>query len=101
MTAGFDAFSRIDDLDDARSIHIHLQQRNARQSSTIVSGLHPNLDYTKVLKHLKKTLCCNGNWVRSENENTIRLSGDQRIGVRDFLVAEGICTKTNVKIHGY
>ena len=44
----------------ASVVHIRAQQRNGRQSSTTVQGLPAQLPMKKLLKTLKRDLCCNG-----------------------------------------
>jgi len=46
--------------------------------------------------------CCNGTIVDDpELGQVIQLQGDQRTNISKFLVDEGICEKTSVKIHGF
>ncbi|KAE8732446.1 Protein translation factor SUI1-like protein [Hibiscus syriacus] len=83
-------------------IHIRIQQRNGRKSLTTVQGLKKEFCYNKILKDLKKELCCNGTVVQDpELGKVIQLQGDQRKNVCTFLVQAGIVKKDNIKIHGF
>jgi translation initiation factor 1 len=54
-----------------------------------------------VLKAFKKLFSCNGTIVKDEIKGmVIQLQGDKRNEVSDFLIQEGIGTKSTVKIHG-
>eukprot|EP00743_Colponemidia_sp_Colp-15_P000992 GILK01001096.1.p1 GENE.GILK01001096.1~~GILK01001096.1.p1 ORF type:complete len:120 (-),score=20.42 GILK01001096.1:167-493(-) len=92
------------DEDSASSgyIHIRSQQRNGKKSLTTIQGLAEELDYKKLLRAFKKSFNCNGTIVEDEElGHVIQLQGDQRKNVADFLIAEGIVDKNNVKIHGF
>ncbi|KAK4372596.1 hypothetical protein RND71_007980 [Anisodus tanguticus] len=47
-------------------VHIRIQQRNGKKSLTTVQGLTKEFSYEKILKDLKKELCCNGNVVQDK-----------------------------------
>jgi len=101
----FLAEAEVDDLGTQKSgnyVHIRIQQRSGRKSLTTVQGLPAELDFKKVLQALKKIFCCNGTVVEDpEMGQVIQLQGDQRMNVHQFLVEQGICKKSAVKIHGY
>ena len=83
-------------------IHIRIQQRSGRKTLTTLQGLPPELDFRRILKAFKKEFCCNGTIVDDEElGKVIQLQGDQRKKIHDFLVEEGICKKSQVKIHGF
>lgn len=83
------------------TIHIRIQQRNGRKRITTIQGIDPKQDTKAILAALKGELHCNGN-VEKDKEfgDVIKLTGDQRYAVRDFLVREFIETKENIKVHG-
>ena len=80
-------------------VHIRIQQRNGRKSITTVQGLSSELDLKKMMKVFKKVFCCNGSL--SDNDHVIQFQGDQRKNVAEFLVAEKLVSKENLKIHGF
>jgi translation initiation factor 1 len=83
-------------------VHIRIQQRNGRKSLTTVQGLAEDLDLKKILKALKKMFSTNGTIVADEEMgDVIQLQGDQRKNVAEFLVKYKICSKIEVKIHGF
>ena len=101
----FDPFAEAD-VDDAAAkqnfIHIRIQQRNGRKTLTTIQGLPAELSFKRILQTFKKDFCCNGTIVDDpELGQVIQLQGDQRKNVADFLVNEGICTKSKVKVHGF
>jgi translation initiation factor SUI1 len=78
-------------LDFFGEAEIHLKiMLIGRRKMTIVQGLDPN---DKILSSMKKKFCCAGNIVNKE----IRLSGDQRQNVCDYLVKSGL---NNIVMHG-
>ena len=101
------AFSKLngnDFFDLKREVaHIRLQKRNGRKSITTVCGLEQDLDFPKLLRAFKKNFKCIGSLDVDENDNVIaiKLSGDQRENVQNFLLQEEIITdKDNIIIHG-
>jgi len=103
-------------------IHIRLQQRTGRKTVTTVQGLPDKYDPKKLLKAMKKEFGCNGHVVESADSSdedspapgkgsgsefgkVLQFQGDQRIKVRDWLMAFGILSskeaKDKIVIHGY
>ncbi|KAL5125839.1 Protein translation factor SUI1 [Glycine soja] len=83
-------------------VHIRIQQRNGKKSLTTVQGLKKEFSYEKILKDLKKELCCNGNVVHDkELGKIIQLQGDQRKNVSHFLIHARLVRKDQIKIHGF
>lgn len=83
-------------------VHIRMRKRNARQSVCTVEGLPQNISFKRVLKHLKKTLCCNGCIVKdAARGKIIQLQGDHRKVLADFLIEEELVTRAHLKVHGY
>ncbi|XP_044504935.1 protein translation factor SUI1 homolog 2-like [Mangifera indica] len=83
-------------------VHLRIQKRNRRKSITTIEGLNENFGYSKILKDLKKELCCNGNVVQDKNlGKVIQLQGDQRANVINFLVKEMLADKNQIKVHGF
>lgn len=112
MTANIENLRTIDpfaeaDADDLAAtkqnyIHIRIQQRNGRKTLTTIQGLPSDLSLKKVLQTFKRDFCCNGTLVEDADlGQVVQLQGDQRKNVADFLVNEGICRRSKVKIHGF
>jgi len=78
-------------------VHIRVQQRTQRQYITTIQNLPTLIDLKKLLKILKKKFCCNG----TIEENAIILQGDQRTNVANYLLNEKLCTRSEIKVHGY
>ncbi|XP_059277286.1 protein translation factor SUI1 homolog [Lycium ferocissimum] len=107
----FDPFAEAEEFSTRRAkeyVHIRIQQRNGKKSLTTIQGLRLEglrkeyLSFEKILKNLKKDLCCNGNVVQDkELGKVIQLQGDQRKNVSQFLVNAGIVKKDQIKIHGF
>ncbi|KAF9663275.1 hypothetical protein SADUNF_Sadunf17G0021300 [Salix dunnii] len=63
-------------------VHVRAQQRNGRKNLITVQGLKREYSYSKILKDLKKELCCNGTVVQDpELGQVIQPQGDQRKSV--------------------
>jgi translation initiation factor 1 len=93
------SFSFDDDIGEkAKQIHIMVHQRNARKTITSIQGLPDDLDLQRIMKTLRKNMCCNGSL--ADNDKVIQLQGDHRSECAAFLVDEEICTKEQIKIHG-
>jgi translation initiation factor 1 len=107
LLSSFDPFAdaeRADEGDGAPrdgAVHLRMQQRNGRKSLTTVQGISPAYNYARILRDLKRDLCCSGIVVEDEDlGSVIQLQGDHRKAVAAFLVKAGMVTKANVKIHG-
>ncbi|KAJ2832962.1 Eukaryotic translation initiation factor eIF-1 [Coemansia erecta] len=86
----------------AKFIHIRLQLRNARKSTTTLQGLPEEFDLKKLLKFFKKTFGCLGTIVKDDDfGKVIQLGGDQRAKLSEFLIGEGIAKKGDIKVHGF
>ena len=88
-------------IDNSSIIHIRTQARNGRKKITTVQGLPKNTAFKLLLKEWKKVFHCNGSIeVDEEFGKVIRLSGDNRKAIAEFLIAEEIGTKETIKMHG-
>ncbi|KAL6065522.1 putative RNA-binding protein eif1AD [Balamuthia mandrillaris] len=100
----FDPSQELDEAsggDGQGHIHLRIQKRSGRKSLTTVQGLSPS-HANKVLKALRKLLCCNGTVIEDEEFGlVIQLQGDQREKVKEFLISKGLCTEKTIKVHGY
>merc|ERR1711979_121400 len=101
----FDPFADVksgSSLSDQGLIHVRIQQRNGRKTLTTVQGLSDELDLKKIVKACKKEFACNGTVVEhSEYGEVIQLQGDQRTKIVDWLAANGIAKKSQIKLHGF
>jgi translation initiation factor 1 len=85
-----------------KTVHIRNQQRNGHKSLTTVQGLPSDINLKKILKALKKTYSTNGAILTDEElGKIIQVQGDQRKNVYEFLIKYNICSKEQVKIHGF
>ena len=83
-------------------VHIRSQQRNGRKSLTLISGLAEDLDLKKILKVLRKMFSTNGAILKDDEVGeVIQLQGDRRTDCYNFLVKHNICTKEEIKMHGF
>ncbi|GJN01675.1 hypothetical protein PR202_ga18956 [Eleusine coracana subsp. coracana] len=83
-------------------VHLRVQQRNGRKTLTTVQGINADFNYSRILRDLKRDLCCSGIVVEDEDlGKVIQLQGDHRKCVAAFLVKAGMARKENVKIHGF
>lgn len=83
-------------------VHIRSQQRNGRKSLTLISGLAEDLDLKKILKVMRKMFSTNGAILKDDEVGeVVQLQGDRRMDCRDFLVKHNICSKEEIKMHGF
>lgn len=84
-------------------VHIRIQQRNARKTITSVQGLAEDLDLKKILKAFKRAFKCNGAIIEDKTGlgMIIQMQGDQRAGVREFLIDQEIIAKDSIVVHGF
>lgn len=92
---------REEELINTKKIVIQVQRRNARQCFTIMSDIADDLDLKKICRYLKKTLNCGGNVLKDETHGEIiRLTGDQKQAVIDFLLEQEIYKSDEIIIKG-
>lgn len=92
--------SELDNKDslEEEKVHIRIQQRTTRTYITVIDGLDQlNLDLNKITKYMKKIFSCGG----MRTNNIIKLQGDQRNNVKNFLINENIISSDNIIVHGY
>ena len=105
-----DAFE--DAEEDNFKMHIRIQQRNGRKSTTSIEGFehvpfpankYEGIDYKKILKNMKRNFKCNGAVVKDKKtgNKVIQLQGDQRSNVTDWLVDRKLCKRPQIVIHGF
>lgn len=104
MDYNFKEFSFNDGILKREVAHLRIQKRNGRKNITTICGLEQDLDFPKILRALKKRYKCIGSLDVDEKTNdviAIRLSGDQRENVKNFLLTEQIIPdENNIIVHG-
>lgn len=83
-------------------VHIWLRQRNGKKCVTEVNGLATDLNLNKIMKFWRKDFHCSvSKSLNEDKEKIIKLQGDKRELILQFLILENIISKANIKIHGY
>ena len=86
----------------ATTIHIRIQLDQSRRPRTMIEGLPSHLNHQKIVQSFRKKLSCGGNVIDDlEKGPVIRLLGDRRRNVVDFLINEGIGNTSKVLIYGF
>ena len=100
--------SLLTNLNTAPKDKIHIRfQKNGPRSITLIEGLDADLDLKRMSKSMKKTFNCASSVHIDEKTQAgyIKLQGDHRDSVRDWLIKEQIVPANEVKdriiIHGY
>ena len=85
----------------SQPVHIRKTQRNARKCFTIIEGLADDLDLKKISTYLAKKNQCSATILHDEKfGQVIKLTGDKRDEVKQFLLDEDICKAEQIHIHG-
>jgi translation initiation factor 1 len=88
-------------------VHLWLKQRTGRKYFTEVEGLAEDLNWQKIMKFWRHQFHCDVSRIVNKDEKgkivkkIIRLQGDQRNLVLNFLIEEKIISKENIKTHGF
>ena len=88
-----------------KKIHINIIKRNASKYITTIEGLDET-DIDKGIKHLlkrmKKTFCCNGSLDKNpeNDEVVIKMQGDQRDNVKNYLIKKYEFNEADIIVHG-
>lgn len=87
---------------NVEKVIIQVNKRNNRQSYTIITNIAEDLDTKRICKYLKKVLNCGGNVSIDEKtkKEIIRLTGDQKQSVIDFLINEEIYKSDEIIVKG-
>lgn len=86
-------------------IHVRIQDQKKRKL-TIIEGLDSDLDQERIAKAMKRVFSCSSkvNKDLAGNE-VIVLQGDQRLNVKEWLLAQEILTQQEAKerlvLHGF
>ena len=86
---------------DRRPVHISLQRRNNRKCITILQGLPDDLDDHRINKALRKVLKCNS-CIKTDEQfgRILQFQGDHRIEIKQFLIAQELCSAGDVIVSG-
>ena len=96
-----EAFDEVEDY-AVETVHIWLKQRAGKKCITEVTGLASDLNLKKISKCWRIEFHCSVSKLENEKkEKFIRLQGDKRDLVYNFLIDEKIIAKEHIKIHGY
>jgi len=80
------------ELQTATKIHVRTQQMGKKWLTTI-EGLDDDLDLTRIARAMKKTLACAVTVdVSKDGEEFIKLQGNQREYIREWLVSNEVLT---------
>jgi len=85
-------------LTDAQ-IHLRILKRG-RKACTCVSGLSDEIA-TLVLKRIRKKLCCNGSKREENGVPILILQGDQRAGLKAYLINMHLATQSQIRCCGF
>ena len=86
---------------ETNKITISVTNRTGKKFHTVMYGFGDEYDLPKIIKHLKKTFSCTGSIENSEEfGEVIKLTGDQKVNVYNFLIKEEICTNEDIIIKG-
>lgn len=86
-------------------IHIRIQDQKNRKL-TIIEGLDDDLDQERIAKAMKRVFSCSTKVNKDTGGNeVIVLQGDQRLNVKEWLLAQEILTQQEAKerlvLHGF
>lgn len=89
-------------------IHIKVQKRNGKKCWTFIEGLDKldlptdktiDMFMEDISRKLKKSLSCGASITKPEN--TIKLMGDHRNEVKQFIIQLKIVNEDQIKMHGF
>lgn len=91
-----------DTMQNNEKIHIRIRQRNTRKYITIIENIPETHDFVKILKAMKNKFNCNGSLhTNQEDKKYIQLFGDQRDGVKKYIIDQKIANSENIIVHGF
>jgi len=105
MDFNLDPFRNTSELDVQKSkIDVRFQKTGPR-SITLIEGLDEDLDIKRISKAMKKQFNCAASVHKDkDNKEIIKLQGDHRQSVREWIIAEGILTEAEandrIMMHG-
>lgn len=94
----------MDDIDEEFSknkITVAVANRTGRKLMTNVYGFGIEFDLEKILKHWQKKFHCTGSIEKSEKfGEVIKLTGNHKAAIYEFLLQEEICRKEDIVLKG-
>ena len=91
----------IDEEFNKNKITISVVNRTGKKLATNIYGFGIEYDLEKIVKHWQKQYHCTGSIENSEEfGEVIKLTGDQKVNVCNFLIKEEICTNEDIIIKG-
>ena len=82
------------------NVHIRVQSRSGSKCTTTVEGLSDDLDLESITRSLKRQLSCSGTVLDDPTfGKVIKMTGDQRVNIFQYLVSETKYTSGQVTIH--
>lgn len=101
MDIDYDPFSTNTAGITISKMHIHVQQQGRRQI-TVITDFAYDLDTRRICADMRKLFSCNGTVSKDDNAvDMIRLQGDHREKVREWLIREKIMPSPEmIVVHG-
>lgn len=91
----------IDEEFDRNKITISVRNRTGRKLATNVYGFGEEYDLEKILKHWQKLFHCTGSIEKTDKfGEVIKLTGNHKQLILDFLVQEEICKRSDIVLKG-
>ncbi len=91
----------IDEEFNKNKITISVVNRTGKKLATNIYGFGIEYDLEKIVKHWQKQYHCTGSIENSDKfGQVIKLTGDHKIKIVDFLVNEEICRRDDIIIKG-
>jgi len=91
----------MDEINGIGKITIHVSNRTGRKLMTTVYGFGIEYDLPKILKHFQKEFHCTGSIEKSDDfGEVIKLTGNHKAQVAEFLVNEEICKRADISFRG-
>jgi translation initiation factor 1 len=86
---------------DTNVVTIKIQQRAGRKAITTLQGLYEGLDFERLSKEFRKRWGCSSIIVQDkEGATVIQLQGDQRVHLKEFLLAEQLVWPAQLRVYG-
>lgn len=85
-------------------IDIKIKSRSKKKFCTIITGLHnSDLDLDKLAGKWRKLFSCSAAYDKDDNNGngSIKVAGDRRESVFEYLTDNKIATKEQIRVHGY
>ncbi|MCQ9140761.1 hypothetical protein MZE11_19540, partial [Bacillus amyloliquefaciens] len=89
-----------DDVQDGL-VHVRIQQRNGRKTLTTVQGLSSEYDLKKIVRACKKEFACNGDAIKSSEDDVqdglVHVRIQQRNGRKTLTTVQGLSSEYDLK----